>query len=286
LSAMNLKEILESYRTALHAQYDPNEVDALFYIAVEFLTGFSRNQIISHLDQNLTEEDITQYNSILKRLLKQEPIQYILEEAYFYGLKFKVNTSVLIPRPETEELVFLIVNDLKNNPHSSKVLDIGTGSGCIAIALKHMLPKAQVSALDISETALAVAKENAVLNKTDITFINSDIRTYSSHEKYDIIVSNPPYITETEAALMESNVVDFEPHLALFVKDQNPLEFYIAIADFAKKSLDDNGKLYFEINANYGLQTKEMLLQKAFIEVEVIQDMQGKDRFIKAIRSN
>ena len=283
---MNLKEILESYRTALHAQYDPNEVDALFYIAVEFLTGFSRNQIISHLDQNLTEEDITQYNSILKRLLKQEPIQYILEEAYFYGLKFKVNTSVLIPRPETEELVFLIVNDLKNNPHSSKVLDIGTGSGCIAIALKHMLPKAQVSALDISETALAVAKENAVLNKTDITFINSDIRTYSSHEKYDIIVSNPPYITETEAALMESNVVDFEPHLALFVKDQNPLEFYIAIADFAKKSLDDNGKLYFEINANYGLQTKEMLLQKAFLDVEVIQDMQGKDRFIKAIRSN
>ncbi|RZK79965.1 MAG: peptide chain release factor N(5)-glutamine methyltransferase [Pedobacter sp.] len=201
---MNLKEILESYRTALHAQYDPNEVDALFYIAVEFLTGFSRNRIISHLDQNLTEEDVTQYNSILRRLRKQEPIQYILEEAYFYGLKFKVNTSVLIPRPETEELVFLIVNDLKNNPHSSKVLDIGTGSGCIAIALKHMLPKAQVSALDISETALAVAKENAVLNKTDITFINSDIRTYSSHEKYDIIVSNPPYITETEAALMES----------------------------------------------------------------------------------
>ena len=283
---MNLKEILESYRTALHAQYDPNEVDALFYIAVEFLTGFSRNQINLHLDQHIIVDDVTQYISILKRLQEQEPLQYILEEAYFYGLKFKVNTSVLIPRPETEELVFLIVNDLKNHPHSSKLLDIGTGSGCIAIALKHMLPKAQVSALDISETALAVAKENAVLNKTDITFINSDIRTYSSHDKYDIIVSNPPYITETEAALMESNVMDFEPHLALFVKDQNPLEFYIAIADFAKKSLDDNGKLYFEINANYGLQTKEMLLQKAFINVEVIQDMQGKDRFIKAIRSN
>lgn len=283
---MNLKEILESYRTALHAQYDSNEVDALFYIAVEFLTGFSRNQIISHWDQNLTEEDVSQYNSILKRLLKQEPIQYILEESYFYELKFKVNTSVLIPRPETEELVFLIVNDLKNNPHSSKVLDIGTGSGCIAIALKHMLPVAQVWALDISETALAVAKENAILNKTDMSFMHADIRTYLSADKYDIIVSNPPYITETEAALMESNVMDFEPHLALFVKDQNPLEFYIAIADFANKSLHDNGKLYFEINANYGLQTKEMLLQKAFIDVEVIQDMQGKDRFIKAIKGN
>jgi release factor glutamine methyltransferase len=283
---MNLKEILESYRTALHAQYDANEVDAIFYIAVEFLTGFSRNQINLHLDQHITEDDVTQYNSILKRLQEREPLQYILEEAYFYGLKFKVNTSVLIPRPETEELVFLIVNDLKNHPHSSKLLDIGTGSGCIAIALKHMLPVAQVSALDISETALAVAKENAVLNKTDITFINSDIRTYLSTGKYDIIVSNPPYITETEAERMESNVMDFEPHLALFVKDQNPLEFYIAIAEFAKKSLDNNGKLYFEINANYGLQTKEMLLQKAFIKVEVLQDMQGKDRFIKAIKSN
>jgi release factor glutamine methyltransferase len=283
---MNLKEILESYRTALHTQYDANEVDALFYIAVEFLKGFSRNQINLHLDQHITEEDVTQYNSILKRLQEQEPIQYILEEAYFYGLKFKVNTSVLIPRPETEELVFLIVNDLKNNPHSSKVLDIGTGSGCIAVALKHMLPVAQVSALDISETAIAVAKENATLNKTDITFMNADIRTYQSADKYDIIVSNPPYITETEATLMESNVMDFEPHLALFVKDQNPLEFYIAIAEFAKKSLDNNGKLYFEINANYGLQTKEMLLQKAFIKVEVLQDMQGKDRFIKAIKSN
>jgi release factor glutamine methyltransferase len=234
------------------------------------------------MNDSISTENNDHFNLVLERLKRSEPLQYIFSEAFFYGLKFKVNSSVLIPRPETEELVEMIIKTPKNTFSTTKILDIGTGSGCIAISLKRHLPDAEIYALDISEPALEIAAENATNNQMAITFIQGDIRHYVSSNKFNIIVSNPPYVTEEEGLSMDKNVMDFEPHLALFVPDQNPLEFYLAIADFAFESLHDGGLLYFEINANFALETAAMLTDRFFQDVQIIKDMQGKDRFISA----
>ncbi len=202
-------------------------------------------------------------------MVKYEPIQYIFGKTDFYGFEFLVNPSVLIPRPETEELVELIVHDYAKK--SIDILDVGTGSGCIAITLRRLLKKAQVSALDISPEALKIAKRNAGINRVQLTFY-----------EFDVIVSNPPYVMEKEKAEMEKNVLDYEPSLALFVPDDNPLLFYNNIARFAEQKLKKKGYLYFEINAQMGEAVVNMLRMMEFKNVELIQDLSGKDRFVKA----
>jgi release factor glutamine methyltransferase len=283
---MTLKGVFDLYHTSLKGINDEQETAAIFYIVAEHVSGFSRSHLLSRLNDTISAEEKDQYVLVLKRLVNQEPLQYILAEAYFYGLKLKVSDAVLIPRPETEELVEMIENVLAPKLKPYKVLDIGTGSGCIAISLKHRIPLLDVSALDISADALSIAAHNSIMHAAKITLIRADIRTYSSQEKFDVIISNPPYITQTEALSMDRNVMGYEPHLALFVADQNPLEFYTAIANFAEHNLMENGLLFFEINANFGRETSQMLIDRSFEEVQVIKDMQGKDRFISAKKLN
>jgi len=240
------------------------------------------------LQKELIESEISYLNNILERLLKHEPVQYVLGIADFCGLKFKVDKNVLIPRPETEELVYLAKKYLKSinqksTNQKSRILDIGTGSGCIAISLKKNIPDAEVFATDISEEALNVAKENARINHVEINFFQDDIlnsKIVNQKSKFKIIVSNPPYITEKEKALMDKNVLEFEPQQALFVADDDPLKYYKAIAQFAKINLKENGKLFLELNEQFACQTSELLAQVGFANIQIINDMQGKERFI------
>ncbi|MEG2513888.1 MAG: peptide chain release factor N(5)-glutamine methyltransferase, partial [Bacteroidaceae bacterium] len=220
---------------------------------------------------------------ILVRLQKHEPIQYIIGSTIFYGLKLKVDRNVLIPRPETAELVEMIIEE--NAERTLKIVDIGTGSGCIALSLSAHLPLAEVSAWDISEGALQLAKQNAETLSLKVHFEQRDaLNLPVIKEKYDVIVSNPPYVRESEKAEMETNVLDWEPALALFVSDEDPLLFYRKIAEFGKQSLLPNGTIYFEINQTFGQQTKEMMEQLGYTQVEIIKDMFGKDRIAKAVR--
>lgn len=227
-----------------------------------------------------------EYLQVLHRLKTGEPLQYVIGDTVFYGLTFKVSSAVLIPRPETEELVDWIIqrctSDQFTPPGNGSILDIGTGSGCIAISLKKHLPNFSVSAIDVSKSALAVARGNALLNDAEVNFIHADILDYKSTEKYDVIVSNPPYITRQEQQAMHKNVLENEPHLALFVSDERPLIFYEAIAEFALGNLNENGLLCFEINEHLGKQTVEMLVDKSFVNITLRKDMQGKDRMILA----
>ena len=277
---MNFKQSEQQFIEEVSSLYEQQEAKELFYLVTLQLSGWGRAQLMVNQDVILSEEQQTAYQKVFNELKTGKPIQHIFSEAWFYGLKFKVNGAVLIPRPETEELVEWILTDL--SIPSQKILDIGTGSGCIAISLKKNKPTAEVSALDVSEEALAVAKTNASQNQTNINFIQSDILSYTTEEKYDLIVSNPPYITENEKREMHQNVLAYEPHLALFVSNENPLIFYAAIADFACKQLQDNGLLYFEINEYLGKETVDMLSAKGFINIVLKKDMQGKDRMIQA----
>lgn len=227
-----------------------------------------------------------QLDLILKRLYKHEPVQYILGIAYFYGLRFVVNQNVLIPRRETEELVELLVKqNILSNP---KILDIGTGSGCIAITAKSLIPNAEVYAIDKEENAIRTARNNALSllqrDKED-KFVTRDIfdkSWWGSLGKFDIIVSNPPYVTEGEKEQMQPNVLDYEPKQALFVSDNDPLRYYDTIADFALEHLSPTGKLYFEINEAFGSQTQALLHKKGYTHTQLHKDMQGKDRMISA----
>jgi release factor glutamine methyltransferase len=230
----------------------------------------------------LTDEKERQLADAIKRLKENEPLQYILGEAEFCGLRLRVNPSVLIPRPETGELVRLIATENKNS--HPRILDIGTGSGCIAITLAKELPQSKVSAWDISEEALIVAKENSIICGTKIDLAQRDILTYAPAEadKFDIIVSNPPYIKEKEKSLMESNVLDWEPSLALFVPDDNPLLFYRTIAEKAKTMLTPGGQLYFEINREHGTDTCTMLTELGYTDIHLHKDFAGNDRMVSA----
>lgn len=296
---MKLTELTILYQEKLSALYDEEEAQSLFLIALYEVLGYKKTDYILNKEQLVPDTVLLKLNNILLGLTKGKPIQYIIGHAEFYGLKFKVNPSVLIPRPETEELVEWV---LSPNPQRGlsvdssivnlkskivNILDIGTGSGCIAIALKKHLPKANVSAIDISPEALAVAKENALLNEVGIDFIQHDILSNSviqsfNHSKFNIIVSNPPYIKEEEKAEMHQNVLANEPHTALFVSNDRPLIFYEAIADFALENLRNSGTLFFEINANLSKETIQMLGDKGFIDIRLKIDMQGKERMISA----
>ncbi|MEH3115301.1 peptide chain release factor N(5)-glutamine methyltransferase [Pedobacter terrae] len=289
---MKIGELAAHYALELEPLYDSNEAKTLFSIAAEKVLTISSGKLIIQKDLDISFVDTQKLLSILNDLKIGKPIQHILAEAHFYGLIFKVNENVLIPRPETEELVEWIisvcskqlsVNSLAS-PKTLSILDIGTGSGCIPITLKKHLPNAKVSALDISPEAIAIARHNAIQIGVEIHFMEADILTFRSKEKFDIIISNPPYIRDLEKADMHNNVLLHEPHLALFVSDENPLLFYKAIADFARLNLNPTGQIYFEINEHLGKETIEMLVDKGFTNIRLRQDMQGKDRMVRAVR--
>ncbi|UKT65495.1 peptide chain release factor N(5)-glutamine methyltransferase [Pedobacter mucosus] len=278
---MKIGELEEHFGLELNQLYNIDEATALFSLAAENVLALSPTKLLLNKDTTLSFINFQKLLTILNDLKIGKPIQHILGEAHFYGSIFKVNENVLIPRPETEELVDWIINECASNT-SGKLLDIGTGSGCIPISLKKYLPQMEISTLDISVAAIDVAQQNAENIGMLITFIQADILNYQSTTKYDVIVSNPPYIRELEKQHMHQNVLAHEPHIALFVSDKKPLIFYDAIADFAKESLDDNGLLFFEINEYLGLETIEMLNAKGFTNIELRKDMQGKDRMVKA----
>lgn len=281
---MKLKELAEQFRLDLASLYEENEAMAIFLLAIEHYLNISRTSYTLKKEDELSVKDIHLLQFAIDELKTGKPIQYSIGETYFYGLTFKVNEGVLIPRPETEELVDWVLEKVKiMDPKPLRLLDLGTGSGCIAISLKKNLPKANVSALDISSKALTIAQENALLNDTEVNFFEADIlngATAIPASKYSILISNPPYITQTEKAHMHTNVLANEPHLALFVSNEEPLIFYKAIADFALINLETNGLLFFEINEYLGKEMIEMLRDKGFTNIELKKDMQGKDRMI------
>jgi len=277
---MTIKEYRTYFLEKLTPIYDAMEAESFFAITLGELKGWKRVDLALNPDAEFSSEEIEKWNSVLVELEQQKPIQYIFGKAHFYGLELEVNENTLIPRPETEELVDWIVkeNEFKGR---IKILDIGTGSGCIAIALAKNLPDAEVFAIDVSEGALAVAKRNADRNKTAVTFWQKDIlATDTLPETFDIIVSNPPYVRHLEKKEIKNNVLEFEPHLALFVEDDDALLFYRKIALVAKDSLAADGKLYFEINQYMGSEMMELLEQLQFYTIELRKDIYGNDRMI------
>jgi len=283
---MQISNFKKHFFSELSGVYPETEIQSFFNILIELKLNLSRIEVALQPDLEISETTITFLQKAIAELKKNIPIQYITGETEFYGLKFNVNENVLIPRPETEELVDWILENSKLKTQNSKlkILDIGTGSGCIAISLAKNLSNTDVFALDISSEALKIAKKNAQLNKVDIYFSEIDIlNTPDLPEKYNVIVSNPPYVRELEKELMQQNVLAHEPHLALFVKDNNPLLFYDRIAELANKQLSKKGSLYFEINQYLGNETVALLKQKGFQNIELKKDMFGADRMIKAV---
>lgn len=281
-----MTETVAYIQDTLKDYYPLSEIKAFTRLIMERVCDIQPHQFLLCKDKELSEKEKSEIHNIVERLTKHEPIQYIFGKTDFYGFEFEVNPSVLIPRPETEELVELVVRDYPQKKELD-ILDIGTGSGCIAITLKKLLNKSQVYALDISEEALKTAKRNAVRNRAIVTFFQKDILTPSKtadsiEEEFDIIVSNPPYVMEKEKASMDANVLEYEPSLALFVPDDNPLLYYHRITMFAEQKLKKKGYIYFEINSQLGEQTVSMLRLMEFKNIELIQDLSGKDRFVKA----
>lgn len=280
---MKVKEVIELYRTELKNMYSAEEIENFIFFSMHEYLGYTRRHLQLKSNQEIEEKNAERFSTILSELKNHKPIQYILGHTEFYGLKIRVNEHVLIPRPETEELVEEILQNV-NGETEPNILDIGTGSGCIAIALKKNLPQATVSAIDISDEALLVAKQNSILNQTPINFLQGDILTARAEAEakdenlFDIIVSNPPYVRASEKSAMSKNVLDYEPHLALFVDDKDPLLFYSSISDFAMHNLARDGKLYFEINETLGTEVRNLLEKKGFKNVTIKKDMSGKDR--------
>jgi release factor glutamine methyltransferase len=288
---MKIKDYRIQFIQELSSIYDSGEVESFFYLILEEKQQLKRIDLALNPDLTFSNEEIQIWNSILEQLQQEIPIQYLLGTTSFYGLNFKVNPSVLIPRPETEELVEWIIGDgaVPRNDKDLKILDIGTGSGCIAISLAKNIPNAQVFAIDVSETALATAKKNAEINEVNVTFIQKNILEVVSlsaieglNHKFDIIVSNPPYVRELEKQEIKKNVLDNEPHLALFVDDNDALLFYRKIAELAQKNLSQNGQLFFEINQYLGKEMIDLLQKMDFKNIELRQDIYGNDRMIKA----
>jgi release factor glutamine methyltransferase len=313
---MTWQEQYQHLREALTAVHEISEAEAMAALVVEHV---GKKKLYHLKQENIPAEETQQIDRILQQLLTHRPLQYVLNEAWFYGLKFEVNESVLIPRPETEELVDWIVKEVESGkwkmeseekytprptPSSDgsfiageppqmqrvthpSILDIGTGSGCIPIALKKNLPETEVSAIDVCSEALHVAINNAVNNEAEINFQLLDFldeSKWSELGKYDVIVSNPPYIKTTEASTMSKHVLEFEPHKALFVPDEDALLFYRKIADFALQHLQPSGAVYAEINHQLGKETVELFQQKGFT-VELKKDMSGNERMVKAVRN-
>ena len=278
---MILKEAIEQLRNGLAGVADPQEVQAMIRVVCEDIFNYDQVDVALRQESELPEFAPEKVADIIARLSRHEPLQYIVGSARFHGHKFKVNPAVLIPRPETEQLVDLIVDE---NPASDlRVLDMGTGSGCIAISLARALKFAQVEALDVSRDALNVARENAAALKAKVRFFESDMLSPQPASRYDIIVSNPPYVCWSERDAMDRNVKDYEPAQALFVPDNDPLLFYKAIAPYAAQSLEPGGKLYLEINQRFGADVKCLLEHNGLAEVRIIEDSYGNVRFAAAV---
>tara|TARA_R100001369_G_scaffold65446_1_gene92628 strand:+ start:24838 stop:25710 length:873 start_codon:yes stop_codon:yes gene_type:complete len=287
-----LKDLKEIYHKQLDVIYGKEEVGSFFFLCIEHYLNLPRFQLALQPQFTIVKSETDMFFKVLEDLKQQKPIQYILGETEFFGLPFKVNKHVLVPRPETEELVTLILQNINKQKNSKaiKVLDIGTGSGCIAISLAKKSPNTSVFALDVSKEAIEIAKQNAKLNNVEITFIEADILSETTWDlefkdlEFDIIVSNPPYVRDLEKEEINPNVLNNEPHLALFVKDENPLLFYRAITSFAKNNLKQNGQLYFEINQYLGEETKQVLIDANFMDIELLKDLNGNDRMLKGIK--
>ncbi|MEO9893077.1 peptide chain release factor N(5)-glutamine methyltransferase [Aurantibacter sp.] len=288
---MLLREIKNIFHLELDTIYGKDEVASFFYILIEHYLNLERFVLAFQPDLNIRKEDEKPLFEGLAKLKSNQPIQYIIGNTIFMDLDFIVNENVLIPRPETEELVRWIIKIIKEKSETNskndklKILDIGTGSGCIAIALAKNLSNANLYALDVSLEALSVAKKNALQNEVEITFINADIlQNVNLEEHFDIIVSNPPYVRELEKTEMTNNVLEFEPSLALFVTDENPLIFYNSITEFASKKLKVGGVLFFEINQYLAKETQQLLEANNFQDIELRKDIFGNDRMLMAVK--
>ena len=283
---MKLKEFKLLFSESLLETYPKTEVDSFFFILMEEKLELQRIDTVLNPDFLIDAATVVALKIILERLQKEEPIQYILGKTEFYGLPFLVDKNTLIPRPETEELVEWILSEIHeiqggNQKTPLAILDIGTGTGCIPVTLAKNTVNTVITAIDISAAALRIAKKNAVLNAVPVNFIRQDIlKTTQLPQKYDVIVSNPPYVRELEKVEISSNVLANEPHLALFVPDKNPLLFYNKIADLAKQQLNESGILFFEINQYLGKETVKMLEEKGFQNIQLKKDLFGNDRML------
>jgi release factor glutamine methyltransferase len=278
-------DILNYFRSELTLKYEQEEIDILASYCFQDFNGFTKKDLLLDPDKRVSESDLLKYSFAVKDLKRGRPIQYILGHAWFMGHEFEVNESVLIPRPETEELAQLVIDELMMHDETVSVLDIGTGSGCIPISVKIKKPRTHVYAIDISQDALAVAIQNAEKLNAEVKFIHADFLDRTKWEKLppvSVIVSNPPYVKESESASMADRVKDHEPHAALFVPDEDALIFYKAIAEFAMLKLKDGGKVMVEINEALGIETCIVFQKAGLSDVQLKQDMQEKDRFIVA----
>ena len=287
---MTTASIYNHFKNQLKAVYDDREAENISDWIFENVTGLKRWERRGNRNKELNETDSEKLKKYLDELLKHKPVQYVLNEAWFYKRKFYVNENVLIPRPETEELVEWIVKDEKNNAggnsKQTNIIDIGTGSGCIPVSLKKELPEANVTAIDVSEKALVVSKKNAAELNAAINFFQTDFLKENEWEalpQFDIIVSNPPYIPINEKEILAKNVIDFEPEIALFVENNDPFIFYKAIAKFAKCHLKEKGRIYVEVHEEYAKQVK-IIFENAGLISEIKKDIYGKERMVKAVK--
>lgn len=282
---MTIKNYKEQFFAELSSIYPNTEIDSFFLILADEYLNLQRIDITLNPGFNIDNSMLLVLNSTLERLKNEEPIQYIIGTTEFYGFPFLVDKNTLIPRPETEELVEWILLEVEKikNPKPLHLLDIGTGTGCIPISLAKNLPTANISAIDVSTNALKIASKNAKENNVNVDFIEIDIlETETLNKQFGIIISNPPYVRELEKVEIQNNVLQNEPHLALFVSDDNPLIFYNKIADLAKQHLTKDGLLFFEINQYLGEETVKILSEKGFKNIELRKDMSGNDRMIRA----
>ena len=284
---MILSEFKNFFKKSLSEIYPITEIDSFFFLLIEEYLNLKRIDTVLKPDFKIDEEKLSLLNSALAKLKQEIPVQYIIGETEFYGLPFYVNVNTLIPRPETEELVEWIIGEVKQLQLAEfttlKILDIGTGTGCIPISLVKNLTDVAVSAIDVSKEALEVAAKNAELNNVAVNFLEVDILEATDlPNSFDIVISNPPYVRELEKAEIQNNVLKNEPHLALFVSDENPLIFYDKIADLAKENLSKKGFLFFEINQYLGQESVQLLKNKGFTNIKLRQDLFGNDRMIQA----
>lgn len=283
---MRIKQYRTEFIKELSPFYDAYEAESFFYLILEDKHKLRQIDLALNHELSFVQTDFVVWDLILNQLKKEIPIQHLLGKTHFYGLEFEVNENVLIPRPETEELVEWIINENSKTDKSKKIkiLDIGTGSGCIAISLAKNIPNAEVYAIDVSKKAIETAKRNAIRNNVEVTFILQDIlKTDELKCNFNIIVSNPPYVRNLEKEEIKKNVLDYEPHLALFVEDNDALIFYRKIAELAKKNLSENGQLYFEINQYLGKEMINLLEKLDFKKIELRKDIYNNDRMTKGV---
>lgn len=280
---MTFAELKAHIHNSLQSLYPKSEINSFYFILLEHYGNYTTAEVLANVSTQLTDNITKAIQQAITELQTAKPIQYILGETEFFSNRFFVDENVLIPRPETEELVDWVLQTYPDKTHLLQILDVGTGSGCIAISLAKALPEAQVTAIDVSPKAIAVAQHNAERNGIKVQFLQRDIlQTETLPEKYDIIISNPPYVRELEKNEMHSNVLNYEPHLALFVPDDRPLLFYEQIATLAQQYLKPKGRLFFEINQYLAAQMQVMLAQKNFTEITLRQDLSGNDRMLCA----